>query len=174
MSRQSMWERRILYWVHTIQMSEIFGPSVQNAVAPSNALKKLFLSLDTRKSTKEWYWVECEWVAGVRMLTTFLVIRHKSWNLWMNIVFETPWKNYFWTGPKNCARTFMRCHIQYFWLNSLSLAILDKASPPCRTVRRGRRWGVWAPPSPPPGSALVYECQLSPAVSNVKPLNFHQ
>ena len=31
-------------------------------VTPSNILKRLFLCLDTSKSTKEWYQVECEQV----------------------------------------------------------------------------------------------------------------
>lgn len=118
MSPQSMHASRILYWVHTIQTSELFGPTARSAVAPSNALENLFLSLETHikvlKNGTESNVSESP--QDVQISMRFLVIPRESWKLWMNIVFEMPWKNYCWTwtfitGPTNGAWTSMRCHI---------------------------------------------------------------
>ena len=83
MSPQSMHASRILYWVHTIQTSKLFGPTARSAVAPSNALENLFLSLEThikvlKNGTES---NVSKSLQDVQISTRFLVIPRESWKL---------------------------------------------------------------------------------------------
>ena len=64
MSCQSMHEAVLAYSYSNVK--EISGPTAQSMVTSSKALEKLFLSLDTCKSTEKWYRVERERVTRIQ------------------------------------------------------------------------------------------------------------
>ena len=76
-----------------VRQANIMHAAGGKGVTPSNILKKLFLCLDTCKSTKEWYQVECEKSkASVQtcMSKKFLFILHTAQKLGINNAFEMP------------------------------------------------------------------------------------
>ena len=99
----------------------------------SNALVNLFLSLDTSKSTEEWYRVERERVAGIQSwcsnVEEISVITREARKLRINIASEKAIQS---------ERT-SKCNTKKFRHRSLSLACNIKYGPrhaPCRTLRR--------------------------------------